>query len=332
MIIRQSVMRSVLADRFDDALEEAAAVLAPEDAFGQALRMGHHSQDVPAGVGDSGDVREGAVRVHPRDAANSLGVDVAEGDLSLAFQPPQAFRVDVVVPVAVPDGDADDVALGVLARPGRHGVLHLEVHVAADVLERIVAPHRPREHSRLEQDLEAVADPDHMAAALGELAHLVHDRREARDGAGAQVVAVGEPAREHHHVGAAQVAVLVPDVAGGAAEDVLGHVVDVVVAVAAGKDDHREEHQRISSTRYSSMTVLARSFSHMSWTRFLASAGSLASRSNSMILPRRTSLTSLNPSEPRARVTAWPCGSSTDFLSVTTTRAFMLVGLRRRAP
>src|SRR6266478_9891814 len=323
MIIRQSVMRSVLAYRFDDALEEPAAVLAAQDAFGQALRVRHHSQDVPAGVGDAGDVRERAVRVRPRDAANSLGVDVAEGDLSFAFEPAQAFRVDVVIPVAVADGDADDVALGVLARPGRHGVLHLEVHVAADVLERIVAPHRPGQHSRLEEDLEAVADADHVTAALAELPHLVHDRREARDGAGAQVVAVGEPAGEHHHVGAAQIAVLVPDVAGGAAEDVLGHVVDVVVAVAAGKDDHREEHQRISSTRYSSITVLARSFSHMSWTRRFASAGDLASRSSSMIFPRRTSLTSLNPSEPRARPTAWPCGSRTDFFRVTTTRAFI---------
>jgi len=45
----------------------------------------------------------------------------------------------------------------------------------------------------------------------------------------------------------------------------------------------------------------------MSCTRFFASPV-LASRSNSMILPSRTSLTSLKPSEPRARVTAWPCG------------------------
>src|SRR3979409_1809404 len=41
------------------------------------------------------------------------------------------------------------------------------------------------------EDLEAVADAAPGAAGGGELDHRLHDRREARDGAGAQVVAVG---------------------------------------------------------------------------------------------------------------------------------------------
>src|SRR5438445_708720 len=246
-------------------------------------------------------------------------------------EPAQSFVVDEVVPVAVSDGNADDVAHRVPSRPRGHRVLHFEVDVPADVLQRVVAAHGAWQQSGLQQDLEAVADADQVPAAVGELPDLLHDWREARDRPGAQVVAVREPSGQHHDVRPAQVAILVPDVARGAAENVLCHVVHVVVAVAAREDDHREEHQRISSTRYSSMTVFARSFSHMSSTRFFASAGSFASRSSSMTFPRRTSFTSLKPSEPSARPTASPCGSSTDFFSVTTTRAFMRV-LRRRAP
>src|SRR5205807_1040051 len=114
-------------------------------------------------------------------------------------------------------------------------------------------------------------------------------------------------AGKHHHVGAAQVAVFVPDVARRAAQHVLGDVVDVVVAVRAGKDDHREEHQAGSSMRYSSITVLARSFSHIEVKRSRARRGSFSSMSSSMIFPSRTPCTSANPSEARARPTAWPC-------------------------
>src|SRR5712691_3977384 len=319
-------IRRRLLDRFDDALEQPAPVLAAEHALAEPLRVRHHADDVAARVGDAGDVAERAVRVRARRAARSVRVAIAEGDLAFALQPLQPFRIDVVVAVAVADGHADDLAPGVLARPGRHRVLHLEVHVAADVLQGVVAPHRPREHPRLEQDLEAVADAHHVAAPPGELAHLLHHRGEARDGSGAQVVAVGEAAGEHHHVRAAQVAVLVPDVSRGAPQHVLGDVVDVVVAVRAGEDDHGEEHQAGSSIRYSSMTVLARSFSHMEVRRSRARRGSFSSRSSSMIFPSLTPWTSPNPSEARARPTAWPCGSSTERFRVTTTRAFMGAG------
>ena len=167
------------------------------------------------------------------------------------------------------DGNADHLAPGVLARPGGDRVFHFQVHVAADVLQGIVPPHRARQEPGFEQDLEAIADARDVATAGGEPSNLFHDRREARDGAGAQVVAVGKPAGQDDHVGAAQIPVLVPDVARGAAKDVLGDVVDVVVAVRPGEDDHREEHQASSSMRYSSMTVLARSFSHMDVRRSL---------------------------------------------------------------
>ena len=65
-----------------------------------------------------------------------------------------------------------------------------------------VAQHRAGQQPRLEQDLEAVADAEHRAAGVGERRDRGHDRREPRDRAGAQVVAVGEAARQDDDVGA----------------------------------------------------------------------------------------------------------------------------------
>ena len=80
------------------------------------------------------------------------------------------------------------------ARERRVGVDDLEVDLAADEAQRGVGQQRARQQARLAQDLEAVADAEHRAAVAGELDDRLHDRREARDRAGAQVVAVGEAA------------------------------------------------------------------------------------------------------------------------------------------
>ena len=109
-------------------------------------------------------------------------------------------------------------------------------------LQIAVAQHRAGQQPGLEQHLEAVADAEHRAAALGEVADRRHDRREARDRAGAQVVAVREPAGQDHDVGALEARVLVPDERGLVPEHVLRGVVGVVVAVGAGKDDDGELH------------------------------------------------------------------------------------------
>ena len=53
---------------------------------------------------------------------------------------------------------------------------------------------------------------------------------------------MGEAARQDDDVRALEVGVLVPDVLGVLAEDGVGGVVRVRVAVAAGEDDHGECH------------------------------------------------------------------------------------------
>ena len=68
----------------------------------------------------------------------------------------------------------------------------------------------PGQQPRLAQHLEAVADPQHEPAGVRELDDGLHHRREARDRARAQVVAVGEAAGHDDRVGPAQVALAVP--------------------------------------------------------------------------------------------------------------------------
>ena len=52
--------------------------------------------------------------------------------------------------------------------------------------------------------------PEHEAALARELRDLLHHRREPRDRAGAQIVAVGEAAGDDHRVDALEVTVGVP--------------------------------------------------------------------------------------------------------------------------
>ncbi len=70
--------------------------------------------------------------------------------------------------------------------------------------QRVVAAQHAGQQPGLGQDLEPVADPEHQPATLRVVAHGAHDRAEAGDRAGAQVVAVGEAAGQDDRVGATQ--------------------------------------------------------------------------------------------------------------------------------
>ena len=84
--------------------------------------------------------------------------------------------------------------------------------------------------------------PMHQAAGLGEAPDGLHDGREARDGAGAQVVAIGEAAGHQDCVAAFEVMGLVPQVGHRLAHYAADDVVGIVVAVGAGEDQNAEFH------------------------------------------------------------------------------------------
>src|SRR5262245_30264387 len=83
----------------------------------------------------------------------------------------------------------------------RVGLLNTDVHVLTLKFQAAIAKHGARQQSDLEQDLEAVADSDHRSSSGCESFHLSHDRRETRNRSRAQVIAMGEPARQDHNVG-----------------------------------------------------------------------------------------------------------------------------------
>src|SRR5215831_9886644 len=254
----------------------SAAVGVAEQRLGVPLGVGHHPQHVPRGVHDAGDVRTAPVGIS----------DVAKNHLALALEPPQALVVDEVVSVPVGDGDLERLARRESLREARARLLGAEDDVLADVLTICVLEEHAREQPCLGENLEAVAQPDHRAALLGEGSDLLHHWREAGDGATAQVVAVGEAAGKDDQLASHEVVVLVPEHLRLMAENRTHHVEGVLVAVAAGEDDDPDLHP--SSTRKFSTTVFARSFRHISSTCPRASGPLPSGSCSSMYLPSRT--------------------------------------------
>src|SRR5215470_2944836 len=174
-------------------LEDAPAVVAAEDSLRGSLRMRHQAEHVARGIDDSRDLRPGAIRIFR----------VAEDDLPLALEPSQAFVVDEVPSVVVGDRQANPLAL--LERTGKRRpvVFDDQVQMPADELARRVLQQRARQQAGLGENLEAVADAEHLAAAAREANDLVHHRGEAPDRSTSQIISEGEAAGEDDDVGSA---------------------------------------------------------------------------------------------------------------------------------
>ena len=172
----------------------------------------------------------------------------------------------------------------------------------------VVAQQDAGQDPGLGQDLEAVARAEHRAAGRGERLDRAHHRREARDRAGAQVVAVGEAAGQDHGVGAAKIVVGVPHETRLPAEDGFGNVREVALGPGPGKDRHRHARAPTRRSRVRligillgvgarssqvavSMTGLASRRRHISSTAASAAARSGASKAMRISLPLLTSLT-----------------------------------------
>ena len=99
------------------------------------------------------------------------------------------------------------------------------------------------------ENLETVANADDGFAQGGEFGDRIHDGRETGDGAGAQVVAVGEAARQNERIERRKVRLFMPDARLGMTEHLLDDVRTVAVAVGAGENDDSEMHgDRVRTT------------------------------------------------------------------------------------
>ena len=185
--------------------------------------MRHEADDVAGLVADPGDVVARAVRV----------LDVPHHDPLLRPGAVASAVVADVVALEVVDRDPQDLTDRRLVGEHRRHGLDPEVDRSAEELEARVLLERARQQPGLAEHLEAVADADDRTAGAGVLGDRVHHRREPGDRAGAQVVAVGEPAGHDHRVDAAHGGVGVEQQLGLAAER-LDRVQDVELAVRPG--------------------------------------------------------------------------------------------------
>src|SRR5579859_4981048 len=112
----------------------------------------------------------------------------------------------------------------------------------ADVFQSGVAHQRTGKQPTLAKDLESVTDADDQTAAVGEFLHILHDGRKLGDGAGAQVVAVGESTGNDDGVTTLEVGGLMPQHRSFFAGRMRDREFTIVVAIRTGKSDDAELH------------------------------------------------------------------------------------------
>ncbi len=182
--------------------EDGEAVGGAHERIAGAFGVGHHAHDIAFAVEDAGDVAGGAVGVF----------DVAEGDAVFGFEFIEGAVVGKVLAFAVRDGKVESLAFGAAFEVnGRVGGFGAEGDVFADELEVLIAEQRAGQQAGFDQNLEAVADAEDEPAIGREFFDGLHDGGEARDGAAAKVVAVGEAAGEDNGVDIVEGGGIVPD-------------------------------------------------------------------------------------------------------------------------
>src|SRR3954463_8095090 len=91
-------------DAREHGLEDAQAVVGPEQLVHRAFRVGHHAEHIAGLVDDSGNRAHRAVGA-PELLAVARTADVAEDDASFALEAIERFLISGVAAVAVGDGD-----------------------------------------------------------------------------------------------------------------------------------------------------------------------------------------------------------------------------------
>src|SRR5215213_2113997 len=297
-------------DALEDGFEETKPVGGAEQRIDRAFGVRHHAEHVAGLIYDTRDVTYRAVRI-VRLFRLQLARRVAKDDLTLALQPIERSLVGTVAAVAVRDRQHDLLATFIPRGEQRLVRLHSQVDRRTDELQRRVSEQGTGKQPRLAGDLEAVAEAHHRRAALRVLHHLPHDRAEPCDRAGAEIVAVAEPAGEDDDVAALQIVVFVPEVGCLFAERLDDGLERVVVAVRAGKGHDSELHDGVTSAiSKSSVTGLASRRSHISVVSRRAASASAASTSRTRCRPTCTAATPPKPSVCSASATALPWGSS----------------------
>ena len=135
-------------------------------------------------------------------------------------------------------GDGERLALAEGVGEGQGGALHAQALGLAPELEAGVSHQRAGKQPGLAENLKAVATSDDRPARLRERRDRPHHRREPRDGAGPEVVAVGESARDDEAIEARDIGLFVKDGLRARADRVFERAHPVAVRPRAGEDEH----------------------------------------------------------------------------------------------
>ncbi len=197
------LQRAALRQRMHDGLEQDQPVLAAQRGLARPLRVRHQADHVPRRAADTGDAVQRSVGIGLIGRlAERIGV--AEDDAAGRLERGQHLGRRVVVALAVRNRHPEHLSDLAQARERRVRPLDADADELAMKLDVAVAQHRPGQQAALEQNLKPVADAQHGPSGRRERGDGGHHRREARDGAGAQVVAMGKPAGQHDDVGAVE--------------------------------------------------------------------------------------------------------------------------------
>src|SRR5260370_28498899 len=192
--------------------------------------MGDKAGDVALAAADPGDIACRRV-VIGGVVGFSFWVRLAKDDLMIFFQRGEHSIVTSVISVVVRDGNFENLALLRSRREWRVRLLDANVNVAADIAQAAIAHHGAGEQAGFAENLEAVANAQDHAAALGEFLDGLHHWRKTRDGASAEIVAIRKSAGQNDGIAIREILGLMPDKFDGLLQDVPDAVKSVMVAI-----------------------------------------------------------------------------------------------------
>ena len=173
----------------------------------------------------------------------ALSVAIAERDPAFRLDSADGVVIGDEVSLAVGNGEFDHLSRRVTTREWSLRVLDPDMLHFADEAQLRVAHQNAGQKTGLAQDLEAIADAQHQSAARRVIADRPHDRRPGGDRAAAQIIAVGESARQDDQIQARRQFVFgMPDDSRLGAGGLPKRARDVAFAINAGKQDDRRAH------------------------------------------------------------------------------------------
>ena len=124
--------------------------------------------------------------------------------------------------------------------------LRTQIKKLTQILQSNIAKQRARQQSSLRKDLEPITNAKDEATLSGKIGYGLHDRREFRQGARAQVITIRKSTGQDHGIESLQRGVLMPDEFNRLSNHGFDGVITIVFTIRARKNDDTKFHKVIS--------------------------------------------------------------------------------------